>query len=398
MTPVEALLPEDIRERHIAHRTKYFSDLRTRPMGTGLDLAARRADGTTFPVDIMLSPLAHLAESIVLAVVRDVTDRRTTEKVQLAFEVAQLGWWSYDLLSGTITGDTRFKEIFDVAGDEVPIKDPKKLVHPDDAERFSADREASLDPTNPPRSPQEYRVLRRDGEVRWVEVRRHAHIEGAGRERRATSVMGVAQDITERKRNEEQIQLLMREASHRAKNMLSVIDAIARQTATRNAEDFVERFSERVQALAATQDLLTRSEWQGIEADDPVRAQLRPFTDLIGSRIVIRDATLRLNAASAQAIGLALHELATNAAKYGSLSTDTGRVDVTWRIVGDTFTMSWTEREGPPVSAPQQRGFGTIVMQSMAGRSVGGTVDLDCAPSGLTWRLTCPAANVLERT
>jgi len=89
-------------------------------------------------------------------------------------------------------------------------------------------------------------------------------------------------------------------------------------------------------------------------------------------------------------------ELATNAGKYGALSTDTGRVDVGWGADGDALTMSWTEREGPPVSAPKRRGFGTIVMEAMAERSVDGMVDLDYAPSGVTWRLTCPAANALK--
>src|SRR5262249_15838087 len=104
-----------------------------------------------------------------------------------------------------------------------------------------------------------------------------------------------------------------------------------------------------------------------------------------------------LNAASAQAIGLALHELATNAGKYGALSTDRGRVDVCWGLAsGDTLTMSWTEREGPPVPAPKRRGFGTVVMEAMTERGVGGAVDLEFAPSGLPWRLTCPAANALE--
>jgi two-component sensor histidine kinase len=104
---------------------------------------------------------------------------------------------------------------------------------------------------------------------------------------------------------------------------------------------------------------------------------------------------LRLNAVAAQAIGLALHELATNAGKYGSLSTNRGHIDVAWGTDGDTLTMSWTERDGPLVSGPTRRGFGTIVMKAMAERSVDGTVDLDYSPSGLTWRLTCPAANAL---
>jgi two-component sensor histidine kinase len=138
--------------------------------------------------------------------------------------------------------------------------------------------------------------------------------------------MGTVQDITERKLHEEQTQLLMREVNHRAKNMLSVVDAIVHQTAARNPEDFIERFSERIQALSANQDLLVRNEWNGVDTEDLVRAQLAHFSELIGSRIVVHGPRLRLKAASAQAIGFALHELATNAGKYGALSTDTGRV------------------------------------------------------------------------
>jgi two-component sensor histidine kinase len=207
---------------------------------------------------------------------------------------------------------------------------------------------------------------------------------------------GTAQDITERKEREEREHLLMREVNHRAKNMLSVVDAIAHQTATRNPEDFVERFSKRVQALSANQDLLVRNEWKGVEVDDLVRAQLAHFAGLIGSRIAMRGPKLLLKAASAQAIGLALHELATNAGKCGALSTGKGRVNVCWGIEGNTFNMSWIESNGPPVSVPVRRGFGTIVMEAMTERSVNGAVDLDYAPSGLTWRLTCPAANALE--
>src|SRR5262249_12790266 len=230
----------------------------------------------------------------------------------------------------------------------------------------------------------------------WVETHGIAYFEGDRRERRAVRAVGTVQDITERKEREEREHLLMREINHRAKNMLSVVDAIAHQTATRTPEDFVEHFSERIQALSANQDLLIRNAWHGVEVEDLVRAQLAPFGDLIGSRVVVCGPKLRLNAASAQAIGLALHELTTNAGKYGALSTGTGHVDIGWGTAGDIFTMSWAERDGPPVSAPERRGFGTTAMEAMAERSVGGAVDLDFAPSGLTWRLTCPTANVLE--
>jgi PAS domain S-box-containing protein len=237
------------------------------------------------------------------------------------------------------------------------------------------------------------RYLRKDGAIVWGR-------KTVGCVRRSDGsidyCVSVIEDISERKHAEEQVHLLMREANHRAKNMLSLVQAIARQTTTREPEDFIGRFTERIQALAANQDLLVRNEWNGVEVEDLVRAQLAPFAGLIGSRITVQGPKLRLKAASAQAIGLALYELATNAGKYGALSTDLGRADISWVTDGDTLTMSWTERDGPPVSAPKRRGFGTIVMETMAEQSVDGTVDLDYAPSGVTWRLTCLAANALE--
>jgi two-component sensor histidine kinase len=263
-------------------------------------------------------------------------------------------------------------------------------------ERFWAVREAALNPADPKPYANEYRIQRRDGKVRWVEVLARAYFEGVGPERRAVNFVGTAADITERKEREEKEHLLMREINHRAKNMLSVVEAIARQTAARSPGDFIEDFSDRIQALSANQDLLVRNEWKGVEIEDLVRAQLSHFADLIGFRIAVQGPNLRLNPAAAQAIGLALHELATNAGKYGALSTEYGHVDVGWGTDGTTFKISWTERGGPLVCAPGLRGFGTIVMEAMVERSVDGTVKLDYAPSGVTWRLTCPAANALE--
>jgi PAS domain S-box-containing protein len=347
-------------------------------------------------------PLRHTS------VIQDIDARKLAEqalqaskdRLQLALDATELGSWQYDPLRRTGWGDARANEVFDLdiaENEEVPIEVFLKRVHPDDVERVWAALATALDPADPRPLAIEYRIRRGDGKVRWVANHGLAYFEYAGRERRAASFVGTVADITERKEREEKEHLLMREVSHRAKNMLSVVDAIAHQTATRNPDDFIERFSERIQALSANQDLLVRNEWNGVEIADLIRAQLAHFVDLIGSRIAVRGPALRLTPASAQAIGLALHELATNAGKYGALSTDAGRVDISWGAAGDTFTMSWTEREGPPASPPTRRGFGTIVMEAMAERSLGGTVELDYAHPGLTWRLACPAANALER-
>ncbi len=158
----------------------------------------------------------------------------------------------------------------------------------------------------------QYQIQRR-GDARWVEAHGLARFEGAGRDRRAVSLVGTFADITERKEQEETLHLLMREVNHRARNMLSVVDAIACRTVAGSPEDYVWRFSERIRALAAYQDLLVQSDWKGVEIEDLVRAQLSHLAVLINSRIAIQGLKLRLNQASAQAIGLALHELATNA-------------------------------------------------------------------------------------
>ena len=179
--------------------------------------------------------------------------RESKDRLQTALNVAQLGSYRYDPRHRVFSGDTRFQEIFDFPKNGATIEEIMKLVHPDDVEMVQANLEASLDPVDPRLSATEFRLRRGDGEVRWVETLGLAYFEGDGRERRAVSFVGTLADITERKEREEKEHLLMRELNHRAKNMLSVVHAIAHQTATRNPEDFVERFSERIQALSANQ-------------------------------------------------------------------------------------------------------------------------------------------------
>src|SRR6266849_3258154 len=208
-----------------------------------------------------------------MAVIQDLNARKRAEedlkaskdRLQLALNAAQLGSWQYDPRHRIFSGDASAQEIFDFAENAAPIEEVMKRVHPNDVEKVLAAIEASLDPVDPKRSATEFRLRRGDGEIRWVETLGLAYFEGAGPERRAVSFVGSLADITERKEREEKEHLLMREINHRAKNMLSVVDAIAHQTATRSPEDFIERFSERIQARSANQDLLVRNEWNGVE-------------------------------------------------------------------------------------------------------------------------------------
>jgi PAS domain S-box-containing protein len=205
-------------------------------------------------------------------------------------------------------------------------------------------------------------------------------------------------DLSERQAYEENIRYLMRESNHRVKNMLSLVDAVARQTAAAGAEDFLPRFSDRLRALAASQDLLVQTEWKGADLAALIESQLLHFADLIGRRILLDGAPFDLSAAAARTLGMALHELATNAAKYGALSNGRGRVEIAWRVgVGDgdeTFSISWTERNGPRVKAPVRDGFGGRVVKSMVEQAFSGAVTLEYAESGVVWTLRCPLASI----
>lgn len=213
-------------------------------------------------------------------------------------------------------------------------------------------------------------------------------------------VVMVVFDITDRKRSEEYVRLLLSEVNHRSKNMLSVVSAIARQTRAPSPEEYVQRFSDRVHALAASHDLLARSEWRSIALSELLRAQLAHFGGLIGRRIILNGPPVDLSVAGAQCIGMVIHELATNAAKHGALSNEEGCVEIAWKLksgtADDPFTISWIERGGPPVVAPVHRGYGSTVIKSMAELSLDGQVRLDYAPSGLSWRLVCAAQSILD--
>jgi PAS domain S-box-containing protein len=339
-----------------------------------------------------------------IGLVRDISRRKVSEatiqtsqiRLRLALDAARLGWWLYDPVQGTASWDERFKAIFDIVDPRTDVASIMARVPPEDAARVCATAAAALNPVDPKPFVGEYRIQRISGEIRWIEVYGMATFEGTGEARRAVLMVGTAADITERKRAEERQLLLMRELNHRTKNLLSVVQSIANQTVASNPSDFAERFSRRIQALSANQDLLVRSEWRGVEIEDLVRAQLAHFADLIGARIMIEGPHLSVTPSAAQSIGMALHELATNAGKYGSLSDDHGGVTIDWRLEGGQFSIGWIEHDGPRVQPPKRRGFGSTIISAVAEASVGGEVELDYASTGVVWRLKCSASKALS--
>jgi PAS domain S-box-containing protein len=349
-------------------------------------------DGTVRVTDIAFVPIKDEAGRVVSVFVpgTDITDR--ARQYRATFENAGVGIAHLSPDAKWLRVNKTFARILGYRRDELVSKTVQDITHPDDLESSVAEderlRSGKVDSYEV-----EKRYLRKDGTPVWV------HITGTAVRRNDGSVdhfVTVIQNISERKRAEEQVRLLLREMSHRGKNILALVQAVARQTVVSDPEHFIDRFTDRIQAISASQDLLVRTSWTGVDVDDLVYAQLSHFADLIDYRICLDGPKLRLNGAAAQAIGMALHELATNASKYGALSTDAGQVNISWRADG-LFKMNWTERHGPPVRPPDRRGFGTTVMESMAKQAVDGAVELEYDTAGVAWHLTCPAANALER-
>ncbi len=208
---------------------------------------------------------------------------------------------------------------------------------------------------------------------------------------------GFLQDISQRKRAEENVKVLMGEVNHRANNLLSVVQAVVFHTARQavDPKQFADVLDKRIDALAASHTLLVAGHWQGVRLDELVERQLLFLGDLVGTRIEVSGPVALLKPAATQVIGMALHELATNALKYGAISTARGRIGISWSIAGK-FEMTWRELDGPAVPPPRHHGFGSRVLLNMANHQLDAEVRLDFSVSGLTWVLTAPIDRVLE--
>ena len=209
-----------------------------------------------------------------------------------------------------------------------------------------------------------------------------------------------AADLIERTQTEEHTRVLGREVSHRAKNLLAVVQGIVQQTF--DEQDLkAAALSARLAALAASQDLIVQSDWRGVWLSDLIRSQLRHLDALVGTRIRFEGPPLRISPSAAQTLGMALFELATNAVKYGALSNARGTVSVQWFLVGESdseFRLSWQEQDGPAVHSPGQSGFGTDVMVEMVEHALDAAVRLDYDPMGVSWRVSAPTKAVIAGT
>ena len=301
----------------------------------------------------------------------------------LALAAGNMGSWDYSVLSGEWFWDEGQSCIFGVDhASFVPSADSiEKAIHPDDtgclrtAVKQLKPGHESFDI--------ELRIVQPGGDIRWCQVAAAASFNPEGT---LVRLSGVTTDITFRKEAENRQALLAREVDHRAKNALAVVQAIVRLAKRDSIEDYVTAVEGRIGALAQTHELLSKARWEGADILHLILDELAPYNDGL-QRVGAVGPAVMMTPEDAQTIALVLHELATNAAKYGALSTKSGRVDIVWSHSEDKLLLAWKETGGPRVQAPSRKGFGTKIISSSVAGSDKGRVTFDWHQDGLQFRL-----------
>jgi PAS domain S-box-containing protein len=313
---------------------------------------------------------------------------RQSERLRsLALAAGQMGSWEWNVARGRTTWDHGQCEIFGVDRSTfVPTVDSvRPLINPDDFELLErAFRKLSK---NANTFQTEFRVRRPNGDVRWCTGTAIANFDERDR---LIWLSGVTADITERKRAEERQILLAEEVDHRARNVVAVVQSIMRLTRAESIDDYIGALDGRISALSNAHRLLAGSRWEGADLNRLVDEEFAPYRAGGKERISARGPVVMLPPATAQTIALALHELATNAAKYGALSAETGHVDLTWRLEGGRLELSWMESDGPQIAPPNRRGYGSRAIVAGIERQLGGMVKFDWQTNGLRCTLSVP--------
>jgi two-component sensor histidine kinase len=337
-----------------------------------------------------------------IATIIDVTDRKLAAdmlaernlQLELAGKVGLVGSYAYDIHSERIQISPGYAAIYDIPDGTTQTTRSEWLaaVHPEDVERLRVLRSTAFRERRREFNI-EYRIVLSSTEVRWIESRGFTSYDSKGQPQR---MVGVNIDITERKRAEAAQKLLNAELDHRVKNALATVSAIVSHTrqGSRSMTDFVAALEGRIRSMGRTHDLLSTRRWRGISLTELVRCELAPYTSSSNTKINGPEVILKPEAG--QVVAMALHELATNAAKYGALSAKEGRVSVRWNQrpnghLRSHLILEWREIGGPTVVAPGNSGFGTSTIRDVISYELGGTVDLSFAAEGVRCRVELPA-------
>jgi PAS domain S-box-containing protein len=370
----------------------------------GQEAIIERNDGSRVPIIPYPTPLFDATGAIagVINMTVDISERKKAEQAlaernlqfALAAKAALVGSYAYDVDTDGMQVDEGYAALHGLPEGtaETTRSEWRVRTHPEDIHRLEATRsQAFLEQRG--EHGREYRINRSGGEVRWIESRSFISYSGDGCPQR---VVGVNIDITERKRTEEQLRVLVAELDHRVKNALATVSAVIARTqdASGSAGDFVAALHGRIRSMAATHQLLSGRRWDGVPLSELIDHELTPYAN--GSNAVIDGPEVTLSAEAGQAVSMVLHELATNAAKHGALSHPDGRVSVRWHSEPNgnadaRIGIEWQETGCRAVRSPDTSGYGMEVIRDLIPYELGGTVDLAFAADGLRCRLEIPA-------
>lgn len=327
-------------------------------------------------------------------------DQRTAElevssaRLKMAVDVAQLATWDWNFETDKVGwSNEHFRLLgFDPGERKATLEEMLSQVHPGDRDATEAELQRSRETGAPYHHV--YRITSSDGSLVWCDARAKSEFDASGRPAR---LVGVVMDISEHKLAEEQQEIMLQELHHRVKNTLATVKAIAsltKRTAT-DVETFCNAFNSRIVSLSKTHTLLVSHKWSRIGLLDILTSEISGFDDGIGERVVFSGPSIDLPSQTALSLGMAFHELTTNAAKYGSLSVPAGRLAVDWSLADSNdgeriLTLKWRERGGPPVQQPIRQGFGSILMERLFDGQAGVSMKIQFEQDGLEFDLAMP--------
>ena len=302
----------------------------------------------------------------------------------LAMTASHMGTWRYTLADNVCLYDENAQQLYGLTEARFLHDDEgvKAKFHADDLDRMWSGVAAALNPKGNGRYDVEYRVKQPDGSWRWLSAWGLVEFDGAGPDRKPVAIAGASRDLTEQKQAEEHQRLLLNELNHRVKNTFATIQAINAQT-MRSARDLPsakQALDHRIRALSQAHDLLTSRSWRSANLNDLVARTLDAFSP---TQVTMFGDPLDISPKHALALSLALHELATNATKYGALSCPEGRVVLKWHVREGTLHLDWEESGGPRVVPPTRKGFGSKLLEQLVAGDLGGKTSLDYAASGV---------------
>nr|WP_315835048.1 response regulator [Bradyrhizobium prioritasuperba] len=305
----------------------------------------------------------------------------------LALAAGKMGSWDWDRVKNDHLWDEGQYQIFGVDPQSFAVRldTVRPMIHPEDIAglRDAIDRIHQ----GAPSCEVEFRIIRSDGEVRWCLCTAASTLDGHNN---VVRVSGVTVDITERKKAEERQALLAREVDHRAKNALALVQSIVRLTRADDIPSYIKAVEGRITALARVHTVLAQARWQGADIRGLIDEELDPYQVRDTKRVSIDGPSVLLQPTVSQTLALSIHELATNAAKYGALSVHEGHIDIRWYIDGDDLRLTWEESGGPAVSEPTTRGFGTRSVIASIETQLQGEANFEWRPKGLICQIRIP--------